>query len=76
MLTPTIIDLLRQLEPQLQKPKHFWTHEEIGKIYSIYNQYHGTNKPMTTCGACVSNTTQQVRKIYQEYKAQYGTHDS
>lgn len=74
--TPEIVQLLEDLRTQLSKPKHLWTHPEIQKIYQIYNLYHQTNKPMTTCGACVTNTTNSVRKIWQEYNQTYGSHSS
>ena len=76
MLTPEIISKLQALEPSLERPKHFWQHNEIAQIYEIYNLYHHTKKQMTTCGSCVANTTNAVRKIYQEYKTQNGTHHS
>jgi hypothetical protein len=75
MLTPEIIQKLIRLQTQLDKPKHFWQQSEIAQIYEIYNLYHHTRKQVTTCGACVTNTTNEVRKIYQEYKTQYATHD-
>lgn len=76
MITPEIALKLQALEPALAKPKHFWTHPEIAQIYEIFNLYHGTKKQMTTCGACVTNTTNAVRKIYQEYKEQHAKNHS
>lgn len=72
MITPTIIEKLASIKEPLEKSKHFWTHDQIKIIYEIYNEYHQTKKAMTTCGSCVSNTTNEVRRIWKEYKENHG----
>jgi hypothetical protein len=68
MLTPNIIAYFEEFGHLFETPKHTWTRAQIETIYQISNEYYGTNKPVTTCGSCVKNTTEGVRRIYQEYK--------
>jgi hypothetical protein len=74
MLTANIRRQFEEHSKLWETPKHMWTRPQIDMIYSIFNEYHGTKKPVTTCGSCVTNTSNGVRKIYQEYKLEKHGH--
>lgn len=67
-LTPRIQEYFEANSQLWEVPKHTWTRDQIAEIYGIYNEYHQTTKGVSTCGSCVKNTTEGVRRIYQEYK--------
>lgn len=71
-LSPEVVRLLESLRFALSKPKHFFTRAEIETIYRIYNLQYGTNKPVTSCGSCVTNTTNAVRKLFTQYNNSHG----
>ena len=44
------------------------TRPELERIFSIYNDITGENKPITSCGRCVLNIKKRLRFEYEKYE--------
>ena len=45
------------------------TRPELERIFSIYNDITGENKPITSCGRCVLNIKKRLRFEYEKLQS-------
>lgn len=64
-ITKDQLSILRRLFKGLGRDKV--NHQENVNLTNIYNEIFGMNKKVTSCGSCVKQTVEELRKVYEAY---------
>ncbi len=60
------------VEIQILTGKHRLNHEDLTRLYDLYNRVFNENKSITSCGKCNSNKLKALTRKYEEERSKRG----